>query len=83
MVVIERYSITEISAETAPGIYNMQNIYKNKGRRQMGQPDLASNSLTAHADVFADIINAIIYGGKTVLEANRSEEHTSELQSQR
>ncbi len=36
----------------------------------MGQPDLASNSLTAHADVFADIINAIIYGGKTVLEAN-------------
>ena len=36
----------------------------------MGQPDLASNSLTAHADVFADIINAIVYGGKTVLEAN-------------
>lgn len=36
----------------------------------MGQPDLASNSLTAHTDVFADIINAIVYGGKTVLEAN-------------
>lgn len=36
----------------------------------MGQPDLASNSLTAHADVFADIINGIVYGGKTVLEAN-------------
>lgn len=35
----------------------------------MGQPDLASNSLTAHADVFADIINGIVYGGKTILEA--------------
>lgn len=33
----------------------------------MGQPDLASNSLTSHADVFADIVNAIVYEGKTVL----------------
>lgn len=33
----------------------------------MGQPDLAVNSLTSHADVFADIINAIIYEGRTVL----------------
>jgi len=33
----------------------------------MGQPDLASNSLTSYADVFADIINAVIYGGKPVL----------------
>ena len=33
----------------------------------MGQPDLASNSLTSYADVFADIINAVVYGGKPVL----------------
>ena len=35
----------------------------------MGQTDLASNSLTSHPDVFADIINTIIYKGRTVLEA--------------
>ncbi len=33
----------------------------------MGQHDLASNSLTSYADVFADIINAFVYGGKPVL----------------
>ena len=33
----------------------------------MGHPDLASNSLTSYADVFADIINAVVYGGKPVL----------------
>lgn len=33
----------------------------------MGQQDLASNSLTSYADVFADIINALVYGGKPVL----------------
>ena len=33
----------------------------------MGQTDLASNSLTSHPDVFADIVNAIIYKGDTVL----------------
>lgn len=33
----------------------------------MGQKDLASNSLTSHPDVFADIINTIIYKGNTVL----------------
>ena len=33
----------------------------------MGQHDLASNSLTSYADVFADIINAVVYGGKPVL----------------
>lgn len=33
----------------------------------MGQQDLASNSLTSYADVFADIINAVVYGGKPVL----------------
>ena len=35
----------------------------------MGQTDLASNSLTSHPDVFADIINAIIYQGHTILKA--------------
>lgn len=34
----------------------------------MGQTDLASNSLTSHPDVFADIVNAIVYKGRTVLE---------------
>ena len=33
----------------------------------MGHPDLASNSLTSYADVFADIINVVVYGGKPVL----------------
>lgn len=35
----------------------------------MGQTDLASNSLASHPDVFADIINTIIYKGRTVLKA--------------
>jgi len=34
----------------------------------MGQTDLASNSLASHPDVFADIINTIIYKGRTVLK---------------
>lgn len=33
----------------------------------MGQPDLSSNSLISHPDVFADIINAVIYEGKQIL----------------
>lgn len=33
----------------------------------MGQPDLSSNSLISHPDVFADIINAFVYEGKQVL----------------
>ena len=28
----------------------------------MGQTDLSSNSLISHPDVFADIINAAVYG---------------------
>lgn len=34
----------------------------------MGQLDLSSNSLIAHPDVFADIINVVIYNGETVLK---------------
>ena len=34
----------------------------------MGQTDLSSNSLISHPDVFADIINAIIYDGEQVLD---------------
>ena len=34
----------------------------------MGQTDLSSNSLISHPDVFADIINAIIYEGRQVLD---------------
>ncbi len=33
----------------------------------MGQPDLSTNSLISHPDVFADIINAFVYEGKQVL----------------
>ncbi len=35
----------------------------------MGQADLSSNSLISHSDVFADIINAIVYEGRQVLDA--------------
>ena len=34
----------------------------------MGQTDLSSNSLISHPDVFADIINAAVYGGRQVLD---------------
>lgn len=34
----------------------------------MGQPDLSSNNLLSHPDVFADIINAIVYEGRLVLK---------------
>ncbi len=33
----------------------------------MGQPDLSSNRLISHPDVFADIINTIVYDGRLVL----------------
>lgn len=33
----------------------------------MGQPDLSTNSLTSHTDVFADIINTLVYGGRRVV----------------
>ena len=37
----------------------------------MGQKDLTQKNLEFYPDVFADIINALLYGGKPVLQPEK------------